>query len=77
MLAEPEVDAEDQAILWKLQQFSALVFRRDRTLVNELWSDHGFSLIGPEFGDESHTRAALAARLFTRCRFACPSAGPT
>ena len=63
MLAEPKADVEDQAILWKLEQFSALVFGRDRALVNELWSDLGFSLIGPEFGDETHTRAELAARL--------------
>ena len=63
MLAEAEVDVEDQAILWKLEQFSALVFGRDRSLANELWSDLGFSLVGPEFGDETHTRAELVTRL--------------
>jgi hypothetical protein len=43
-------DAEDQAVLAKLDRLNALVFARDPALVDELWSDLGFRLVGSEGG---------------------------
>jgi hypothetical protein len=54
-------NADDRAILSKLDRLNALVFARDPGVVDELWSDLGFRLIGSEQGESAATREELAA----------------
>ena len=73
------MDADDQAILARLDQLGALLFARDPAIVDELWSDLGFRLVGSEPAEIADTREGLAA-LMTSCspaRRACPGHGPT
>ena len=63
------MDADDQAILARLDRLGALLFARDPAIVDELWSDLGFRLIGSEPGEIADTREALAqlmSGLFSR-----------
>jgi hypothetical protein len=62
-------DADEQTILSMLDRLNTLVFERDRAVVDELWSDLGFRLLGSEPGDRTETRAELAAqfeKIFSR-----------
>ena len=63
------MDADDQAILAKLDRLGALLFARDPAIVDELWSDLGVRLVGSEPGEIANTReglAALMSSLFSR-----------
>lgn len=53
--------SEDLAVLAKLDQLNALVFARDPAVIDELWSDLGFRLVGSELGEVAQTRDELAA----------------
>jgi len=52
---------ERRAVLAKLDRLSALIFARDATVVDELWSGAGFRLVGSEPGESAQTREELAA----------------
>src|SRR5438876_904196 len=54
------MDADDQAILARLDRLGALLFARDPAIVDELWSDLGFRLVGSEPGEIADTREGLA-----------------
>jgi len=56
------MNSDDQTILSKLDRLSALVFARDPAIVDELWSDLGFRLVGSEQGESAETRDELAVR---------------
>jgi hypothetical protein len=56
-------DAEDQAVLAKLDRLNAFIFARDPAVVDELWSDLGFRLVGSEAGEIDETREELAAHM--------------
>jgi hypothetical protein len=56
-------DAEDQAVLAKLDRLSALVDARDLAVVDELWSGLGFRLVGSEIGEVDETREEVAAHM--------------
>jgi hypothetical protein len=56
-------DADEQAVLVKLDRLSTLVFARDPAIVDELWSDLGFRLVGSEEGEIAETRDAVAAHM--------------
>src|SRR5882724_1394363 len=63
------MDADDEAILARLDRLSALLFARDPAIVDELWSDLGCRLVGSEQGETAETReelAALMGGLFSR-----------
>ena len=63
------MDADDRAILARLDRLGELLFARDPAIVDELWSGFGFRLIGSEPGEIADTReglAALMAGLFSR-----------
>lgn len=53
--------ADEATILAMLERLSALVFARDAAVVDELWSDSGFRLIGSEDGEDAATRDELVA----------------
>ncbi len=62
-------NADDREILSRLDRLNALLFGRDPALVDELWNDLGFRLIGSELGESAATReelAAIMADLFSR-----------
>ena len=52
-----------KAILARLDRLGELVFARDAAVIDELWSDLGFTLYGSEAGESARTREELA-RLF-------------
>jgi len=54
---------DEEAILARLDRLGELMFARDPAVVDELWSEAGFSLYGSEAGEHAATRADLA-RLF-------------
>jgi hypothetical protein len=56
-------DAEDQSLLAKLDRLNALVYARDPAIVDELWSNLGFRLVGSEVGEIDETREELAAHM--------------
>ena len=56
-------DAEDQALLAKLDRLNDLVYARDPAVVDELWSDLGFRLVGSELGEVDETREELSAHM--------------
>ena len=56
-------DAEDQAVLAKLDRLNALVHARDPAVVDELWSGLGFRLVGSEIGEVDETREEVAAHM--------------
>jgi hypothetical protein len=56
-------DAEDPAVLAKLDRLNALVYARDPAVVDELWSDLGFRLVGSELREVDETREELAAHM--------------
>ena len=56
-------DAEDQAVLAKLDRLNALIYARDPAVVDELWSDLGFRLVGSEIAEIDETREELAAHM--------------
>lgn len=56
-------DAEDRALLAKLDRLNDLVYARDPAVVDELWSDLGFRLVGSELGEVDETREELAAHM--------------
>jgi hypothetical protein len=58
-------DAQDQALLAKLDRLNALVHARDPAIVDELWSDLGFRLVGSEVGEIDETRDELVAHMAT------------
>jgi hypothetical protein len=63
------MEPDEAAILARLDRLGALLFARDPTVVDELWTDLGFRLVGSELGERAETRAALAtliAGLFAR-----------
>jgi hypothetical protein len=63
------MDADDQAILARLDRLGALLFAREPAIVDELWSELGFRMVGSEPGEIADTReglAALMAGLFSR-----------
>ena len=63
-------DAEDQAVLAKLDRLNALIYARDPAVVDELWSDLGFRLVGSEIAEIDETREELAA--YMQALFARP-----
>ena len=61
--------ADDRAILARLDRLGELLFARDPAIVDELWSDLGFRLVGSEPGEIADTREGLAllmSSLFAR-----------
>jgi hypothetical protein len=56
-------DTEDQALLAKLDRLNALIYARDPSVVDELWSDLGFRLVGSEVGEVDEIREELAAHM--------------
>jgi SnoaL-like domain len=56
-------DGEHQSLLAKLDRLNALVYARDPAVVDELWSDLGFRLVGSELGEVDETREELAAHM--------------
>ena len=56
-------EVEDQALLAKLDRLNALVYARNPAIVDELWSDLGFRLVGSEVGEIDETREELAAHM--------------
>ena len=50
---------DEQAILARLDRLGELVFARDPKVVDELWTDAGFTLYGSEVGEVAHTRAEV------------------
>ena len=56
-------EGEDQILLAKLDRLNALVYARDPAIVDELWSDLGFRLVGSEVGEVDETREELAAHM--------------
>jgi len=55
--------ADERKILAMLDRMGTLVFNRDLRVVDELWSDAGFRLLGSEIGDRAETRAEVAAHM--------------
>jgi hypothetical protein len=61
--------ADDSAILARLDRLGELLFARDPAIVDELWCDLGFRLVGSEPGEIADTREGLArlmSSLFSR-----------
>jgi len=55
------MNAEEQAVLAKLDRLNALLFARDPGIIEELWCDLGFVLYGSEEGETAETPAELQA----------------
>ena len=53
------MDADDQAILARLDRLGALLFARDPAIVDELWSDLGCRLVGSEPRSPTRAKASL------------------
>ena len=64
------MSSDEDAILEKLDRFSALVFARDPAVVDELWGEGDFVLHGSEQNETATSREELEA-LFQR-QFAKP-----
>ena len=47
---------DEEAILARLARLGELMFTRDPAVVDELWSEAGFSLYGSEVGEHAATR---------------------
>lgn len=63
------MSADEAMIHSRLDRLNSLLFARDPAIVDELWSDLGFTLHGSEQGESARTRdelAALFAGLFAR-----------
>jgi len=55
---------DDETLLAsKLQVFQSMIETKNRALIDELWSDKGFHLIGSERGEICLTRAQVEAKL--------------
>ena len=54
---------DEEAILARLDRLGELMFERDPAVVDELWSEAGFSLYGSEAGEHAATRDDVA-RIF-------------
>ena len=54
---------DEEAILARLDRLGELMFARDPAVVDELWSEAGFSLYGSEAGEHAATRDDVA-RIF-------------
>lgn len=52
----------DDAINARIDRFVALLAARDRAVVDELWTDRGFRLVGSEKGEIFRTRDELARK---------------
>ena len=52
---------DDKIVLSMLDRLGACLSARDPAIVDELWTDLGFRLIGSELGESAETRAELAA----------------
>jgi ketosteroid isomerase-like protein len=50
---------DEEAILARLARLGELVFARDSAVVDELWTDAGFTLYGSVAGEIARTRAEL------------------
>jgi hypothetical protein len=61
----------DKALHAKLDAFVAKVAGKDISLVDELWNDGGFLMVGSERGEICRSRAELEAKL--RAVFAIPA----
>ena len=62
-------DLDGRMILPMLDRLSALIFARDPAVVDELWNELGFRLVGSEQGESAETRDELAClfeTLFSR-----------
>lgn len=57
----------DAAINARLDAFIDMIRNRDPALVDELWQDARFRMIGSEFGEICRTRAALEAKIGSIC----------
>lgn len=55
--------APEPAVLAKLDAFIDMVRRRDPWLLDTLWGDGGFVMVGSEAGEICRTRSELAAKL--------------
>lgn len=58
-----EIEAASQAICAKLDLVCAMIRSKDRRLIDELWSDEGFCLVGSERGEICPTRETVEAKL--------------
>jgi len=47
----------------KIDRFAAMIAGKDRNLIEELWSQSGFCLVGSERGEIYRTRAEVEAKL--------------
>jgi hypothetical protein len=64
--------SESEKILHgRLDAFVEMVMRKDMSLVDELWDDGGFLMVGSEQGEICRTRAELDAKV--RAVFANPA----
>lgn len=54
-------DPDHQLLFDRLNRFSALVAARDMAIVDDLWNDLGFRLIGSEDGENASNPAQLTA----------------
>ena len=53
----------ESAVLARLDAFAAMIRGRDPALVDQLWGDGNFIMVGSEKGEICRTRAELAAKL--------------
>jgi hypothetical protein len=58
-----EIAIAGNVISAKLDRFADMIRRKDRGLIDELWSDGGFCLVGSEAGEICPTRETVEAKL--------------
>lgn len=63
----PTATAQEEAAILSsmLDRFIAMIASRDRRLIEEVWSESGFTLVGSERGEVCQTREAVEAKLET------------
>jgi hypothetical protein len=70
-MPEASMPENEEALLRRLDAFVQKVAQRDISLVDELWGDGGFVMVGSEKGEICRTRAEVEARL--KAVFAYPA----